>query len=188
MVRLIFIEKVFSVYFSHAIENVSIVTIPLSIKSWIFAEISSGNLYCVANDMFVQKSDILLKTYGLNFLGELFEAVTDMNQCWIVWFFSRCATCNFWFHTWKPKSVYVIRPPHLRVDFLPQKLIILPRDQDHRGDFFKLLCDREWQKTDEKRERCNRRKFYIRSVEERLTFCSNEKITMTKGKNGHHTQ
>ena len=86
MVRLIFIEKVFSVYFSHAIENDSIVTIPLSIASWIFAEISSGNLHCVAIDMFVHKSDILLKTYGLNFLGELFEAVTDMNQCWIVWF------------------------------------------------------------------------------------------------------
>ena len=122
MVRLIFIEKVFSVYFSHAIENDSIVTIPLSIASWIFAEISSGNLHCVANDMFVQKSDILLKTYALNFLGELFEAVTDMNQCWTVWFFSRCATCNFWFHIWKPESVYAIRPSHLRVDFSAPKI------------------------------------------------------------------
>ena len=80
MVRLIFIEKVFSVYFSHAIENVSIVTIPLSIASWIFAEISPGNLHCVANDMIVHKSDILLKTFALNFLGELFEDVTDTNQ------------------------------------------------------------------------------------------------------------
>ena len=81
-----------------------------------------------------------------------------------------------------PIFFYVIFVSHLRVDFSAQK-IINTSSALFLSHCFLIENDKRRMRR-EREERCNRRKFNIRSVEERLTFCSNEKITMTKGKTG----
>ena len=88
---------------------------------------------------------------------------------------------NFWLHV--SNLFYVIFVSHLRVDFSAQK-IINTSSALFLSHCFLIENDKRRMRREREEERCNRRKFNIRSVEERLTFCSNEKITMTKGKTG----